>query len=226
MDYVLIRDLPPEERPRERLERLGAAALDVPSLLAILLRTGNARTSALQLGQLIYVHFRDLRTLAAAGVAELSQIPGVGLAKACQILAAFELGKRLAAMQDRPKPVISNPESAANLVREEMRCFREEHFRVLCLDTRNQVLSQRDVSIGTLNASLVHPREVFREAIASSAAAVIVMHNHPSGDPTPSKEDLALTTRLVEAGALLGIPVLDHLIIGERHVSLKERGLM
>ncbi len=227
-DYTtLIRDLPQEERPRERLERLGAASLSVPDLIAILLRTGNARTSAIQLAQHLFARFGNLKNLAAATVQELSEINGIGLAKACQLKAAFELGRRLAAATDAPRPVITNPRDAAALVMEEMRLFREEHFRALLLNTRNEVTGMQEISVGSLNASLVHPRELFHAAISRKAAAIIVAHNHPSGDPTPSKEDLALTARLKQAGDLLGIPVLDHLVIGDnRFVSMKERGLM
>lgn len=228
-DYnaLLIRDIPRDERPRERLERYGAGSLAAHELLAILLRVGNARVSALQLAQQLVSHFGGLHRLAAASVQELSQVNGIGLAKASQLHAAFELGKRLAASSGAPRPTISSPLDAANLVMEEMRYFPQEHYRVLLLDTRHQVISGRDVSVGSLNASIVHPRETFKPAIAASAAAVILAHNHPSGDPTPSKEDLALTARMVQVGELMGIPVLDHLVIGDgRYVSLKERGLM
>lgn len=228
-DYTitLIRDLPQDERPRERLERHGAGSLSVTDLIAIILRTGNARTSAIQLAHQLFTRFGSLKNLAAASVAELSAINGIGLAKACQLKAAFELGRRLAASIDAPRPTITNPEDASTLVKEEMRLFREEHFYVLFLDTRNGVIAQEDITKGTLNASIVHPREVFNPAISRRAAAVIVVHNHPSGDPAPSKEDLALTARLKQAGDIIGIPLLDHLVIGDnRFVSLKERGLM
>lgn len=224
----LIRDLPQDERPRERLESYGEGALSLSELLAIVLRVGNPGVSVLHLAQQLVSHFGSLRGLAGASVQELSQVRGIGLAKACQVKAAFELGKRLALIPDAPKPVITSPLAAANLVMEEMRYLKEEHFRALYLDTRNQVLEwKKDISVGSLNASIVHPRETFRAAIAHTAAAVILVHNHPSGDPTPSKEDLALTARLKEVGELIGIPVLDHLVIGDgRFVSLKERGLL
>ncbi len=224
---VLIRDLPKDERPRERLERYGSSALTISELIAILLRVGNARTSALRLAELLISEFGSLRNLAAASVQELSSIKGIGLAKACQLKAAFELGKRLATSSDAPRPVITSPLDAANLIMEEMRYLAQEHFRALFLDTRNQVIGIRDITIGSLNASIVHPRETFKAAIQHTAAALIVAHNHPSGDPTPSSEDINLTARIVQAGELIGIPVLDHLIIGDgRFISLKERGLM
>ncbi|MHB0938377.1 MAG: RadC family protein [Armatimonadota bacterium] len=223
----MIRDLPADERPRERLERYGPGALGTPELLAIILRVGNTRASALQLAQELISRCGGLRGVATASVQELSTINGIGLAKACQLKAAFELGKRLATSTDAPRPVISSPQDAANLVMEEMRYYPEERFRVMFLDTRHQVISDEEISRGTLNASLVHPREVFKAAIKVTAAAVLLVHNHPSGDPTPSKEDLALTARMTQTGDLVGIPVLDHLIIGDgRFVSLKDKGLV
>lgn len=225
--HVLIRDLPRDERPRERMERYGAAALTIPELLAIILRVGNTRVSALQLAQQLVSHFGGLRQLAAASVQELSTINGIGLAKACQLKAAFELGKRLATSSDAPRAIITSPQDAVNLVMEDMRYLREEHFRVIFLDTRNQVIACKDISIGSLNASIVHPRETFKAAISHLAAAIILTHNHPSGDPSPSSEDLALTARMTQAGELIGIPVFDHLVIGDgRFVSMKEKGLI
>lgn len=224
---VLIRDLPKDERLRERLEQYGAGALTTPELIAILLRVGNARVSALQLAQQLIVKFQSLRNLADATVQELSQVSGIGLAKACQLKAAFELGKRLATIGESPKPVIRSPQDLVNLVMEEMRYFKEEHFRAIFLDTRNQVINNRDLSIGSLNASIAHPREILRAAITHSAAAFVLVHNHPSGDPTPSAEDVTLTKRMKEAGELIGIPALDHLVIGDGvYVSFKERGMM
>lgn len=225
--YSMMRDLPADERPRERLERYGPGALGTPELLAIILRVGNARVSALQLAQQLVSKYGGLRGVAAASVQELSEVSGIGLAKACQLKAAFELGKRLATSSDAPRPVISSPLDAVNLVMEEMRYYPEEHFKTIFLDTRHQVIGAEETSKGTLSASLVHPREVFKAAIKATAAAVLLAHNHPSGDPTPSKEDLALTARLVQTGELVGIPVLDHLIIGDgRYVSLKDKGFV
>ncbi|MFA7257859.1 MAG: UPF0758 domain-containing protein, partial [Kiritimatiellales bacterium] len=148
--YVLIRDLPQDERPRERLERYGAPALSIPELIAILLRVGNTRVSALQLAQMVVSRFGSLRNLAAASVQELSEVNGIGLAKACQLKAAFELGKRLATSSNAPRPTISSPLDAANLIMEDMRYLQQEYFRVLFLDTRHQVIAQRDISIGSL----------------------------------------------------------------------------
>ena len=223
----LIRDIPLDDRPRERLEKFGPERLQDVDLLAIILGTGAAGMSALQLAQHLVQHFHGLRRMDAASIDELSEVHGIGPAKACQLKAAFTLGKRLATERDI-RPVVTSPDTVATLVMEEFRYYREEHFSLLFLDTRNQVLNKKhDVSIGSLNASIVHPREAFRAAIAHTAAAIILVHNHPSGDPTPSKEDIAITARMVEAGTLLGIPVFDHLIIGDGiFVSLKQQGLM
>ena len=224
----MIRDLPADERPRERLEHYGPGALNNAELIAIILRMGNTRASALQLATELLSTYRGLRGVAEASVQELSTVNGIGPAKACQLKAAFELGKRLATIADELRPIITSPQDAANLVMEKMRYYPEERFTVLFLDARHQVISAPDeISKGTLNASLVHPREVFKAAIKATAAAVLLVHNHPSGDPAPSKEDLALTARMKQTGELVGIPVLDHLIIGDgRFVSLKDQGIL
>ncbi|MGE5508469.1 MAG: RadC family protein [Chitinophagales bacterium] len=217
----------PEERPQERLLRHGAATLTPAELLALLIRTGTPRRSALALAEQVLSQTGGLRRLAATSPHELCRIPGVGPAKASQVLAGLELGRRLMAMAPEERRALRSPGEAAGLVMPEMRFLAQEHFRVLLLDAKNRVIANELVSIGTLNTSLVHPRELFRRAIQASSAAVILVHNHPSGDPTPSAEDLSLTKRLVEAGRLLGIEVLDHLVIGDnRYVSLKERGLL
>ncbi len=224
---IMIKDMHPDERPRERLERYGPGALSVPELIAIILRVGNAQMSAVQMGHLLVRDFGSLRALADASITQLSKIKGIGLAKACQLKAAFELGKRLATTGDTLRPMINSPQDAANMLMEDMRYLKEEHFRVLFLNVRNEVTHNKDISIGTLNSSLVHPRETFAAAISNASAALILAHNHPSGDPSPSSDDLKLTRRMVEAGDLLGIPVLDHIIIGDgRFVSMEQQGLM
>jgi DNA repair protein RadC len=225
-DYsVIIRDLPAEERPRERLAKYGPEALATAELLAILLRTGTPKQSALGLANRLLSNFGSLRGIATAAIEQLATIPGLGLAKAAQLKAAFELGKRLAVSTEDARPVIKSPEDAANLVMEDLRYRDKEHFKAILLDTRNRVLALPTISVGSLQQNIVHPREVFKEAIARSAAAIIVLHNHPSGDPSPSPEDGALTRRLADAGDLLGIPLLDHLIIGAgTFISLKQRG--
>jgi DNA repair protein RadC len=222
-----IRDMPQDSRPRERLEQWGAELLADYELLAIMVRTGTRSISAVQLAQLLLQRFGGLRQLDAASIEELSEVNGIGLAKACQLKAAFTLGKRLSTAGDS-RPTVTSPESVANLVMEDLRYQKKEHYGLLFLNTRNEVIKKKlDVSVGSLNASIVHPRETFRDAISHTAAAIILVHNHPSGDPTPSKEDISLTARMVEAGTLLGIPVFDHLIIGDGiFVSLKAKGLM
>jgi DNA repair protein RadC len=225
--YSLMRDIPPAERPRERLQHYGSGALGIAELLAIILRSGTGKVSAVRLAEQLVQRFSGLRGLATATVEELATVPGIGPAKACELKAAFELGKRLATTTDAPRPVVSSPLDAANLLMEEMRYLHEEHYRVLFLDTRNGVIKALELSIGTLNMSVVHPRETFRAAISAGAHSIIVAHNHPSGDPSPSAEDLALTARLKQAGEVIGIPVIDHLIVGDgRYVSLSERNLL
>lgn len=222
-----LKELPEDLRPRERLFKEGAGSLSDAELLAILLRTGSKEATALDLAALIMAKFQNLKRLVDASVEELAEIKGVGMAKACQVKAALELARRLARCTESPRPSIKSPDDAAALVMEEMRCLDREHFRVLLLNTKNQVVGVDEVSVGTLNYSAVHPREIFRGAIKRSAASVILVHNHPSGDPAPSREDIEVTQRLVEAGKIVGIQVLDHIVVGEkRYVSLKAEGLI
>lgn len=224
---LTIKNMPEDLRPRERLKGAGPAALSTAELLAIILGTGVREESAIQLAHRILLDPRGLRFLAEAAFDELCQIKGIGLAKAAQIKAALELGKRLACLEPDLKPAIHTPDEASSLVMEEMCYLDREHFRVMLLNTKNRVLGLETVSIGSLNASLVHPREVFKNAIQRSAAAMILMHNHPSGDPSPSPEDLEITVRLCEAGRLLGIEILDHIIIGDHvYASFREKGLI
>jgi DNA repair protein RadC len=222
----MIRDLPLAERPRERLMHYGAGALSTAELLAIVLRVGTGGESALHLAESLLVHFEGLPGLAQATVEELCQTRGLGEAKATQIKAALELGRRLLVAAPHDRPQVRSPADAANLLMAEMSLLAQEHLRTLLLDTRNRVLKTHTVYIGSLNTASVRVGEVFREAIRANCAALIVVHNHPSGDPTPSPEDVQVTRLIVEAGSLLQIDVLDHLIIGrQRFVSLKERGL-
>lgn len=224
---LLIRDVPEEERPRERMKRFGAEALSNSELLAILLRTGVKGQSVLQLSDQIINRAGSLRALLEMDLEELKGIKGVGEAKAIQIKAGLELGRRLSRGNLLERVRITGPQDAADYMMDALRYLHQEHFVALYLNTKNQVIGQETLFVGTLNSSLVHPREVFREAIRKSAASLILLHNHPSGDPTPSKEDLDVTKRLVESGRLLGIEVLDHLVIGDgTYVSLKERGLI
>ncbi|HZG60693.1 MAG TPA: DNA repair protein RadC [Anoxybacillus sp.] len=222
---LMIRDFPEDERPRERLISDGPESLANHELLAILLRTGTKNESVLQLANRLLNHFEGLRLLKDATIEEITSIKGIGTAKAVQILAAIELGRRISRLQYDERYVIRSPEDGAKYVMEDMRFLSQEHFVCLYLNTKNQVIHRKTVFIGSLNASIVHPREVFKEAIKRSAASIICAHNHPSGDPTPSREDIEVTKRLVECGRMIGIELLDHLIIGDRKfVSLKEKG--
>lgn len=233
-EYSLtIKDLPPDSRPRERLIKMGAQALSNAELLALLLGTGSRMETALQLAQRLLAgeslgwHANGLRGLLDAGVEELSKIHGIGEAKATRIKAGLELGRRLIVETPGARPTIKSPREAADLVMEEMRYLDREEFRLLLLSTKNHVIAVETDFVGSLNSSLVHPRELFRTCIRRSAAAVIMVHNHPSGDPTPSQEDIQLTRRLIDAGTLLGIEVLDHLVIGDGvYISMKEKGII
>lgn len=223
---LMIRDVPSAERPRERVLKEGSATvLSNSELLAILLRSGTRKESVLQLSQRLLNHFNGVRMLSEATVKEMVKLNGIGEAKAVEVLSAIELGKRVNQLQMPERTAIHSPEAGAELVMDEMRFLSQEHFVCLYLNTKNQVLQRKTVFIGSLNASIVHPREVFKEAFRYSAASVICFHNHPSGDPSPSREDIAITQRLVECGQMLGIEVLDHIVIGDRKfISLKEKG--
>lgn len=221
-----LKDYPVETRPREKLLMLGAESLSDQELLAILLRTGTRNMSALDLAEDILKE-GGLTSLAQSSVEELRQARGMGLAKAAQLMAAVEISKRLARQSLGPKPVVRHPHDAAKLVMGEMAYLDREHFKVINLNTKNQVMVIDTVSVGSLNTSVVHPREVFKLPLKRSAASLILVHNHPSGDTTPSKEDLEITRRLSEAGSLLGVNIIDHLIIGRNNfLSMKEKGFI
>ncbi|MDN4619726.1 DNA repair protein RadC [Paenibacillus sp. PsM32] len=223
----LLRDVPLEERPRERMMNYGAEALSHAELLAILLRTGTKDESVMHLANRIMRQVGSIRQLVDLSIEELTEIKGIGTAKAIQIKAGIELGRRITRTGKEEVKAIRSPRDAADLLIEQLRYLQKEHFVCLFLNTKNHIISQETLSMGSLNASIVHPREVFRAAIKCSSASVIFAHNHPSGDPTPSPEDVALTKRLVDAGKIIGIEVLDHLVIGDmKFVSLKEQGLM
>lgn len=223
---MTIKKMPEDLRPRERMLAVGAQALSNAELLAILLRTGTPQETALEMAQRLLSQPGGLRYLAEASLEELKEQRGIGLAKAAQIKAAIELGRRLS-VYIANRPVIQHPGDVASLLMDEMRYLDREHFRTICLNTKNRVLAIDNVAVGSLNASLVHPREVFKGPVKRSAAAIILVHNHPSGDPSPSLEDIQVTRRLVEAGRLLGIEVLDHLILGDGFfISMKEKGLL
>ncbi|MCA9961658.1 MAG: DNA repair protein RadC [Anaerolineales bacterium] len=225
--YVpMIRDMAEQERPRERLLQVGAQAVSTAELLAIILRTGSGGENVLRLAERLLSQFQDLAGLARASVAELTNVKGVGPAKAVEIKAALEIGRRLMASAPQERPRVTSPSDAANLLMSEMMFLEQEHLRLILLDTRNRVLNTPTIYIGSLNTSVVRIGELFRAAIKENAAAFIVAHNHPSGDPSPSPEDVNVTKQIVQAGKLLDIELLDHIIIGhQRYVSLKERGL-
>lgn len=222
----MIRDMPEGERPRERLIQVGSQAVSTSELIAIILRTGSGSENVLRLAERIIAQFGDLGGVARASLQELQQVKGIGPAKAVEIKAALELGRRLMAITPEERPRITSPADAANLLMSEMSLLEQEHLRVILLDTRNHVLKISTVYIGSLNTSVVRIAELFRPAIRENAAAIIVAHNHPSGDPSPSAEDVRVTREIVKAGKLLNIELLDHVVIGrQRFVSLKERGL-
>jgi DNA repair protein RadC len=223
-----VRDLPLSERPRERLVKLGTEALSVPELLALILGRGSKGESVVLTAQKLLSTFGNLKNMASASIEELTSVKGIGLAKATQLKAAFELGKRLEEHStEGEKPTIGSPDDAVKAVKNRLKAKKKEHFLVLSLDTRNHLIDIHTISIGSLDSSIVHPREVFKEAISSSAASVIFVHNHPSGDPSPSEDDIKLTKRLAEVGQLVGIEVLDHIIIGDKnYFSMKSRGIL
>lgn len=222
-----LRDVPSEDRPRERMMTVGAEALSNAELIAIIIRTGTRTESVLNLANRIVQHCGELRGLLDVSLGQLQQIRGVGPAKAIELKAAIELGRRIVRSDSPHYITIRKPQDVAAMMMDELRFLKKEQFVCLFLDTKNHVIGKETLSIGTLNASLVHPREVFRAAIKAGCASIICIHNHPSGDPTPSPEDVRLTKRLVESGELVGIDVLDHLVIGDNQfISLKEQGLM
>jgi DNA repair protein RadC len=226
-DSMTIHDLPASERPRERLQRLGAEALSAQEVLAVILGRGIAGESVMVTAQRLLSEFDGLKGVADASLEELSTVRGIGLAKAAQIKAAVELGARTDGHAGGgEKTPLATPEAVVAVVGGKLRDKKKEYFMALFLDTRNRLIRTAEISIGSLDSSIVHPREVFKEAVAASAASVIFVHNHPSGDTEPSPDDVALTKRLAEAGEIMGIDVLDHVIIGGRdYLSLKREGL-
>lgn len=223
-----IRDLPPSDRPRERLQNLGAENLSVQELLAVILGRGIKGESVMVTIQRLLDKFEDIHGVANASVEELSEIRGIGLAKACQIKAAFELANRRdMAAKNKNKMVIKTPKDAYNELKGRFRGKKKEYFWAILLDTRNQIIKCVEISVGSLDTSIVHPREVFKEAIAASASSIIAAHNHPSGNPEASQDDIHLSKRLKEAGELVGIGLVDHIIVGDgKYISLKREGLL
>ncbi|ABW19306.1 RadC family protein [Alkaliphilus oremlandii] len=226
--YMSIKNMPMSERPREKLLSFGSQSLSNAELLAIILSTGTKDRTAIDLARsILNTSTEGLRGLKDCTIEELSQVKGVGLAKASQIIAAVELGKRISLTTKVNNYKIKGPDDVSNLLMEEMRYLNKEIFNILLLTTKHDIIAIENISVGSLNASIVHPREVFNRAIKRSSSAIILAHNHPSGDPNPSGEDINITKRLIEAGNIIGISVLDHIIIGDGvYFSMKEHKLI
>ena len=223
---LIIKEMPEEERPRERLIKYGVASLTNSELLAILIRTGTYGENVLTLSQKLLKKY-TIKSLSKQRISKLQDECGIGLAKACQLSAAFELGRRVSVFSDEKKKKIETAEDVFNLVKDEMNSYDREHVKGIYLNVRKQVVKQEMLFVGTLDASLIHPRDIFQVALFEGAAAIILVHNHPSGDPTPSDEDIEITKDIMTAGTILGIQVLDHVIIGNNsYCSLKENGYL
>ncbi|CAG0952951.1 MAG: DNA repair protein RadC [Candidatus Methanoperedens sp.] len=221
---IRIHDLPKDERPRERLIKNGASTLSDSELLAIILRTGSRQENVINLSQRILKEY-NIKQLSQINLTQLMKVHGIKESKAAQIAACFEIARRLESFNDEDRQKINSPEDVYRRIYPKMREQKKELFIELCLDTKNRVIKEETISVGSLNANIVHPREVFKLALAESAAHIIVAHNHPSGDPTPSREDIEITKKLVDTGTIMGITLLDHVIIGDgRHFSMKEAG--
>lgn len=217
--------IPSSDRPRERLYTRGAAELSLQELVAIVIGGGSRGRSGLVLALGLLGEFGDLVVMGRAGVDEMRRVPGIGFARACQLAAAFELGKRFARESRSAGTSVRAPRDIARMFMDEMKDYDREHFKAAFLNTKNQIIKVVTVSIGSLNASIVHPREILKPAIAASAASIVLVHNHPTGDPTPSREDVEFTRRFAKCGELIGIELLDHIVIGaDRFQSLKEAG--
>lgn len=225
MNFYSIQQLPEEERPRERLKHAGAESLSTTELIAIILGSGSRTKPVLQLAHEVISRFDGLKNLAEATLSELLEIKGIGLAKAIQLKAALNLGMRASRQAYTPKYKIEHPSHAYNLIKDELEHEKRELFVAIMQDIKGFVICREVVSIGSLSQTLVHPREVFYLAVRHKASSLIVAHNHPSGDPTPSAEDYEMTQQLVDAGRLMRIPLQDHLIIGDqRYLSLRQQG--
>jgi DNA repair protein RadC len=222
----MMREIALDDRPRERLVQVGERSLATAELLAIILRTGTGGENVVRLAERVLAALGGLSGLARASVTEMQAVRGVGRVKAIEIKAALELGRRLMVSAPEERSRITSPADAANLLMSEMGYLEQEHLRVILLDTRNRVLATPTIYVGSLNTSVIRVAELFRPAIQENAAALIVAHNHPSGDPAPSPEDIRVTRQIRQAGELLDIDVLDHVVIARQgYISLKERGL-
>jgi len=222
-----VRDLPKTERPRERLIKLGPEALSAQELLALIIARGIPGKSVMNIAQELLSKFGNIKEVSEATIEQLCEIRGIGPAKAAQIKACFEIGKRGELEPEQKKYDIKNPQAIVKAVGASIKNKAKEHFKLIILDSRNKIIDITNVSIGTLNANLAHPREIFKDAISHNAASVVLVHNHPSGDPEASEDDLKITKQLVEAGRILGIEVLDHIVIGKNSfVSMKDKKLL
>lgn len=222
-----VHDLPKPERPRERLKQFGPEALSAQELLALIIGRGVSKKSVMTIAQELVIKFGNIKAISEATIEELSQIKGIGFAKAAQIKACFELGKRMDLEPELKDFDIKDPQSVVKAISASIKDKAKEHFKLILLNARNKILGISTISIGSLNASIVHPREVFKDAIMHTAYSVVLAHNHPSGDPEPSEDDLTITKRFIEAGKILGIEVIDHIIITKTgFFSFKEKGLL
>ncbi len=222
-----ITDWPKEERPREKLIKYGPASLSETELIAILLRTGAGKITAVDLAKTLLKEFRNLNHLSSRSLKELEEYKGLGVVKSVTLLAAFELGRRYDAAKVESRDKISSPDDVVKKYQSRFRDLKQEMFQVLLLDSANHLLDEKIITVGTLNSSLVHPREVFKPAILEPAASIILLHNHPSGNPEPSQDDVQITRQIVEAGKILSIPVHDHIILAiDKYCSFVEKGLL
>jgi len=223
-----IMEIPKDERPREKLIKYGSKSLSNSELIGILLRVGSKKDTAITLGQkILRENEKGLLNLVNATPESLNKYHGISNAKAATLLAAVELGKRISTTKAEDTFKITSPQDVSALVMEDMRYYKKEYFKIILLDTKNKVIDIMTISIGSLNSSIVHPREVFLEAVKKSSASIVLLHNHPSGEVQPSREDINITQRLIKAGEIMGIKVLDHIIIGDgKYLSFKEENII
>jgi len=225
--YFTLHDFPKEERPRERLKKVGVDNLSLAELLALVIEKGKKGENVLTVAQNLISHFGNLENIKKASIEELCQVKGIGFATACKLKAAFKLGEKAQTTPTKYGQKIESPKDVFELLKNDLGDKKKEHFKILSLDSRNKLISIDDVSIGTINANLVHPREVFKTAIQHLAVSIVIVHNHPSGDPEPSEDDLEITKRITEAGKLIGIDILDHIIITKtKFFSFKDKKLI
>jgi len=223
----LIKEIPSAERPRERFLELGADQVFTYELLAILLRTGSKEESVIDLSKKLFYKVKTLKNLSLMQIDDLTKVKGIGPSKAIQILAAFELGKRMHSEDYKKRLKMHNPESIFLYLKDQLELKTQEHLIGLFLNTKGELIKKETIFVGSLNMSVVHPREIFKKAVQVSAASMVIAHNHPSGDPSPSKQDIDITKRLVKSGLMMDIEILDHIIVGQnKYFSFKEHGML